>query len=99
MILSFIIQGLTTALHWFFNLLPSWTMPSWLSSGVAFPSGVASAIGGLLAGVSPYFPVNLLLTILSSVLSLWGAVVGYLLFQWVWSHVPTIAGFGTGDGS
>ena len=98
MIITWIIEGITGALSWIFSILPSWSMPSWLSSGSAFPSGVATTIGGYLHVVAPFLPVDLVLTILATVLTLWVVVAGYLIFQWVWSHVPTISGFGTGDG-
>lgn len=98
MIVSFIIGLVDSALGFVFRLIPSWSMPGWLTSGTAFPSGVATAIGGYLRVVAPFLPVDLILTVLQSVFSLWPAVVGYLIFQWVWQHVPTVAGFGTGDG-
>jgi hypothetical protein len=82
----------------FLNLLPSWTPPSWLSSGTALPTGVATTIGGLLHAVAGFIPIDTFLTVIGDVFLLWPVIIGYLVFQWVWSHVPTIAGFGTGDG-
>lgn len=95
MIVSGVLRLVSAILGGFFSLLPSWSMPSWLSSGTAFPSGLASTVGGYLHVVAPFIPVDLMLTILGAVFSLWPAIIGYLVFQWVWNHIPEIAGFGT----
>jgi hypothetical protein len=97
-IIDDILSIVSALLRGFFDLLPSWTLPSWLAAGTAFPSGVAATIGGYLRVVAPFLPVDVCLTVIGSILSLWLAIVGFLVFQWVWEHVPTIAGFGTGDG-
>lgn len=98
MIISWVVNVITALLSAFFSLLPSWTMPSWLSSGTAFPSGVASAIGAALEPVRSFLPIDTVLTVMASIFALWPVIIGYLVFQWVWRHTPTIAGFGTGDG-
>lgn len=98
MITNGLLEVVTAILSGLFSLIPSFSMPTWLSSATAFPSGVASSIGGYLHAVEPYFPIDTILTVLASVLELWPVVIGYLVFQWVWEHLPTIAGFGTGDG-
>lgn len=82
----------------FLSLLPSWTPPSWLAAGTALPTGVADSIGSLLHPVASFLPLDTILTVLGDIFELWPVVVAYLVFQWVWSHIPTIAGFGTGDG-
>jgi hypothetical protein len=97
-IITTILQMIHDILQGFFALLPSWSMPSWLTSGTAFPSGVATSVGGYLRVVAPFLPVDLTLTVIASVLELWLALIGFLVFEWVWKHVPEIAGFGTGNG-
>lgn len=97
-IITWLVKGVTVLLSGFFSILPSWTMPSWLSSGTAFPSGVASSIGGLLEPARNFLPIDTILTVAASIFTLWPLIIGFLIFEWVWKHVPTIAGFGTGDG-
>jgi hypothetical protein len=98
MLLTWAIEAVTAALGWVFHLLPTFSMPSWMAAGTAFPGSVATTVGNYLHVVAPFLPVDLMLTVLSNVLSLWPAIIGFLIFQWVWAHVPTIGGFGTGDG-
>ena len=99
MIVGWIITAVAALLKAFFALLPSWAMPSWLASGTALPGSVASSLGGALEPVrAAGLPVDTILTVIGSIFSLWPLVIGYLVFEWVWKHVPSIAGFGTGDG-
>jgi hypothetical protein len=96
-IVSWLIEAVTQILAGIFSLLPSWSIPSWLASGT-LSTGVANTIGGFLEPVRNVLPVDTICSVLASVLALWPAILGYLVFQWIWSHLPTIAGFGTGDG-
>lgn len=98
MIVNGLLIAVTALLRALFSLIPSFTLPSWLASASAFPSGVATTIGGYLHTVQPYFPIDTILQVISDVLVLWPVIIGYLVFQWVWAHLPTIAGFGSGDG-
>lgn len=98
MIVNGFLVVLTSALSAIFSVLPSWSLPSWISSGAAFPSGIAADIGGLLQPIRPYFPIDTILTVMSSVFGLWPVILAYMAFEFVWRHIPTIAGFGTGDG-
>jgi hypothetical protein len=97
MFVTWLLQIVTLSLSLFFGLIPNITLPSWMTSS-AFASGVASAIGGALEPVRPFFPIDTILTVLASLFTVWPLVLGYLVFEWVWAHVPTVAGFGTGDG-
>jgi hypothetical protein len=78
-------------------LLPALHFPSWASSA-QLTTSVGTELGGYLAAVKGVVPVDVLLTVIDDVLVMWEVLVFYLLFEWVWDHVPTIAGFGTGDG-
>jgi hypothetical protein len=97
-ITGFLISSVASVLGFLLDLLPSWTPPSWLAAGVVLPSGVATTIGGLLHAVAGFLPIDTILTVLQDIFEFWPVVIGYLIFQWVWDHIPTIAGFGTGNG-
>jgi hypothetical protein len=92
-ILTFLLTLFGAVVTFFNSLLPSWTLPSWLTTE-GF-SAVATEVGDFLAAPSGIFPVDATLIVLQEVLLLLPVVLGYLIFQWVWDHVPTIAGFGT----
>jgi hypothetical protein len=79
------------------SLLPAVHFPAW-ASGTQLSSDLGGTIGGSLAGINGVIPVDPILTVLGDVLALWPYFVAYLVFSWIWRHVPTIAGFGTGDG-
>lgn len=66
-----------------------------ISAFTSFSSGAASTLGGWLGIVSPYVPITFMLTMLQVVLVMLPAIGGYVIFQWFWNHVPSIAGFGT----
>jgi hypothetical protein len=97
-IVGLFIRGVALLVGAFLSLLPSWTPPSWLAAGTALPTGVATSIGGLLHAVVGFLPIDTVLTVLQDIFLLWPVIVAYLVFKWVWAHIPTIAGFGTGDG-
>jgi hypothetical protein len=96
-IVNGLLSLITSALTFFFSLIPSWHIPGFLTSGSVISSSVASTLGGYLTVVQPYMPVDTILNVTASVFDLWPSIVGYLVFQWAWDHVPTIAGFGTGN--
>jgi hypothetical protein len=97
-ITDLLLQPIVTIVTFISGLLPSVTFPSWLEGGSLLPSSVANDIGGLLGSVNTYLPVSEMLTALVFMFSLWPAIAGYVVFSWIWKHIPTIAGFGTGDG-
>ena len=97
MITSAIISLVVAIVNVFDALLPSFTLPSWLTSD-SWASGVANTVGGMLAAIRGWFPVDPLLTVLHDLLVLLPMLAAYAVFEWVWRHVPTIAGFGTGNG-
>lgn len=59
---------------------------------------VLERIGAFLRFFTPIIPAGTIV----AWLEIWGVVMvaagGYIVFDWVWRHIPTIAGFGTGDG-
>ena len=79
-------------------LLPHLTIPSWLSAGTLIPSGVSNTIGAALYTASPILPAAIFAEIFVGVASMWPFVAAYTVAQWVFRHVPTIAGFGMGNG-
>lgn len=98
MITNFLLTVITSVVSSVDALLPSFSLPSFFASGSLIPSGVVQLVASALYSVSPWFPSSLLLSILVAAASLWPAVLGYIVFQWIWKHTPTIAGFGLGDG-
>lgn len=58
----------------------------------------ASAVGGYAMLLNPAMPIAELLSVLGAVALLLPVIVAYKVFSWVWRHVPTVAGFGTGNG-
>lgn len=58
----------------------------------------ATAMGSYAMMVDGILPVSELFTFLSVLATLLPVVMGYKVFSWVWRHVPTVAGFGTGNG-
>lgn len=98
MITNFVLGVVQTVVSFFLGFLPHFALPSWLSGSTVLPGSVATAIGTVLHSVAGFLPVDVVLTVLGSLFSVWPVVAAYLAFSWVWRHVPTIAGFGTGDG-
>lgn len=97
MITNLVINIFTAVVSFFINLLPHLSVPSWFTSN-GFTSTIADDVGGLLAPISSWFPVDALLNVVYAFLILLPVIAAYEVFEWVWRHVPTIAGFGTGNG-
>ena len=95
MITNLLLSLANTVLSWLDALLPHLTIPSWLTSGSLIPSGVSDFIGSALHAIAPVYPSAVLAEIFVGVASMWPFVAAYVVAQWVWNHVPTIAGFGT----
>ena len=59
---------------------------------------VLTRVGAFLRFFTPIVPVGIIL----AWLEIWAGVLlagaGYTAFQWVWGHLPIIAGFGPGGG-
>jgi hypothetical protein len=98
MITNLLIGLITTIVNALDALLPHFTVPSFMTSGSLIPTGAVDFIAALFSAVSSFYPSQLVLSIFVSICAMWPVVGAYLVFQWVWRHVPTIAGFGTGDG-
>jgi len=92
---SGLLLAISTVIGFLDGLLPHVTMPSWVTAGSLIPSGVSNFIGSALHTIAPVFPSAVLADIFVGVASLWPFVAAYAVAQWVWNHVPTIAGFGT----
>ena len=93
MITDALIAILTDFLAPMFNAL----MPHVDVSGfVSASTDAGQTIGGYLITANRIFPVDTMLSILSLFLALLPALAAYMVFQWVWDHLPNIAGFGTG---
>ncbi len=98
MITNLLLDLVTSVVSFFDSFLPHVVMPSWLAGTVVLPSAVASTIGGMLAAVAPFIPVDVVLTVLTTVMLLWPVIFAYVVFNWIYRHVPTVAGFGLGGG-
>lgn len=97
MITTVILNIVSSVVSFFSSLLPTFSAPSWLTSD-ALGSSLASSIGSLVAPMNSILPVDAMLTVLQAMLLVLPVVILYDIFQWGWSHVPTIAGFGLGGG-
>jgi hypothetical protein len=97
-ITDFFLTIILSVVEFFDSFLPHVTMPSWLAGSTVLPSGVASTIGGMMAAVAPFIPVDVVLTVLTTVMLLWPVIFAYVVFNWVYRHVPSVAGFGLGAG-
>lgn len=58
----------------------------------------AAQVGGWAMLLNPVLPITELLALLGVVATLLPVIIAYKVFSWVWRHVPTVAGFGTGNG-
>ena len=95
MILDLILALLSALVSAIDGLLPHFTMPSFLTTTTLIPSDVVSFMASGLALISPVFPSGVLLNIVEGVSTLIPITGAYLLFNWVYHHIPTVAGFGT----
>lgn len=76
------------------SLLPNLTVPTFFTTD-NLGSTLASTIGSIVGAVHDFLPVVPLLVVLAALIPLWLVIVAYVAFQWIWNHIPTIAGFGT----
>lgn len=61
-------------------------------------STALTRLGALFKFFTPILPAPVILAWLTIWIAMLTAAGGYVAFEWIWSHVPTIGGFGTGDG-
>ena len=94
MITTLILNLVNVILSGINAILPSFTMPAWLVAGSLIPSSVSNFVGAGLYAISPVFPVTVVTEIFVGVASMWPFVAAYTVAQWVFEHLPTIAGFG-----
>lgn len=94
MITGWLIGLVVSVLSAINGFLPSLSLPSWMTSD-AWSAAIVNTVGGMLGAMSGWFPVDALLSVLIGVLTLLPIIAGYVVFDWVWKHVPVIAGFGT----
>lgn len=96
MIVSGLIEALTTLVGGMFALLPTSTI------GVLDPatySSTWSVIGGYMGRFDHIFHTVWILRTTGTVLGVMlPGVLTYKLANWVYKHLPTFAGFGTGSG-
>lgn len=77
-----------------FALLPTFD----LSSLVASVTAGGQALGGMLVLADYYVPMHEIVAFAVPIAALMPTLLAYRVFTWVWRHVPTIAGFGLGEG-
>lgn len=94
MIVEFLLTRIGALLAWILSLLPDWNVDDFASSAIAG----AGQMGSTLGHANAFLPITELFGILGLVVALIPIMVGYSIFKWIWRHIPTIAGFGTGDG-
>lgn len=90
MLTNVVISIITSVVSFFDGLLPHVSVPSWFVTDAG--SGVMTNIGDLLAGAKNSLPVVAILNVLHDLLVFLPIVLGYMLFDWVWTHSPTILG-------
>ena len=95
MITNVIINIITTIINFLDGLLPHLTMPSWLVAGNLIPTAASNFLGEALYTIAPFFPSTIIAEIFVGICSLLPFIAAYTVAQWVWNHVPTVAGFGT----
>lgn len=93
MIANLLIGMVSAFVTFFNNLLPSFTVPSWFRADAL--GSFTTTVGDYLSGMRNVFPVDATLTVLSGVLQMLPVILGYMIFDWLWNHCPTILGCGT----
>jgi hypothetical protein len=97
MITTAIIDLINTVIAGFDSLFPSFSLPSYFSGGSLIPSGVVNFFAAAFNTISPFFPSALFLAVLVALADLWPIVLAWIVANWVYNHIPTIAGFGVGN--
>ncbi len=97
MLTNLILDLINAILTGFNALFPHFSLPSYFSSGSIIPSGVVDFLAASLYTVSSFFPSSLILAVLVAIANLWPIVLAWVVANWIYNHIPTIAGFGTGQ--
>lgn len=100
MIIDAIIDLVTGLFGAAFSVLPTSSLP-FFDGFLSAPGnpGVGNDIGGWLGQWNYFVPIIFLLSTVSLVLNvLLPGVLTYKLANWIYKHIPTIAGFGPGSG-
>ena len=94
MIVDLVLGVITSIVNLLSSALPTFTWPSWLSSG--WLTGVEfEHLGFALHPMANVVGLTFLVTVLRAFSVLMPVAFGFYAFEWVWRHIPTIAGFGT----
>ena len=94
MITDLLLQAVITVIHGLDAIFPTFSLPSYFSGGAIIPSSVTSFLAAGFYTVSPFFPSALVLALLVAIANLWPVVLAWIIANWVYNHLPTIAGFG-----
>lgn len=94
MIVNAFIAIIRAMVETLFSMLPSWNVDGLVASATAG----AGHIGQMIGSLDAVLPVSESFVILGIIMTLVPLMLGYTIFKWVWRHIPTIAGFGTGTG-
>lgn len=97
MIPGFLLAVIDVIIRGFNALFPSFSLPSYFSSGSIIPSSVVDFFAAGFYTISPFFPSALMLALLVAIADLWPIVLAWIVANWIYNHIPTIAGFGVGD--
>jgi hypothetical protein len=95
MLVDLIASSVVPLLHAIFAALPTVDLAALLGS----VHDACYGAGQALAPLNHWLPLGELLTLAVLVTGVWmPATAVYVIANWVWRHVPTIMGFGTGAG-
>jgi hypothetical protein len=83
-IVDVILSAVTALVVAVLNLIPDYTLPSWLENLPA----TAAAFGASLGGYGNWIPWSSLLQVVGAVFTVVVLVVGARLALWLWSKVP-----------
>lgn len=97
MIVGWILSLVTAVISAFDSLFPSFSLPSFFSGGSLIPSSVVNFFAAGFYTISPFFPSALVLSLLVAIADLWPVILAWIVANWIYNHIPTIAGFGVGD--
>ncbi len=95
MITNALLLLINAVIGFFDALMPHFSPPTWLGSVSTFGSTLAQYLGGALGVVQPILPVDAMIQVAAALLTVLPVIGAYTVFQWVWNHVPMVAGFGT----
>ena len=94
MITNALLEIVITVIHGFNSLFPSFSLPTYFSSGAIIPSDVTNFLAASFYTISSFFPSSLILSILVAIADLWPIALAWIVANWIYNHIPIIAGFG-----